>query len=289
MGAGGNHCVAVTAGGRRLGGKEHLKLRERELGPALDEYRKLPEEDRKPKLPEAKDAQAPKRQVPPPPENGLIIRGYCSYLKREAGGRLVRSQEFYYRQNPDRWPVETQSDYFWLREQEWKSLVPQHPKAGDTIEVAAPIQKRFYGTMAIDTMEGSVNALAPREMSMTLGVDKVSDDRIHLRLDGSARLGREFGEDSRQGKNTRGSVVRLLGFLEVDRKTGAFDRFDLVGVGRAWGNKMDYVGREIQLEEYPWHYGITCELVKTRTPLDVIPPYNLLHYGGAIQPYFDKE
>lgn len=289
MGAGGNHCVAVTAGGRRLGGKEHLKLRERELGPALDEYRKLPEEERKPKLPDAKDAQPPRRPVPPPPENGLIVRGYCTYLKRDAGGKVVRSQEFYYRQNPDRWPVETQNDFLWLREKEWKSLVPQNPKAGDKLEVAAPIRKRFYGTMAIDYMEGSVNSLAPRETSMTLTVDKMTDERIHLRLDGSALLGKAPGEEDKKEKNSRGSEVRVLGFVEVDRKTGAIDRFDLVGMGRAWGNKMEYVGREVKLDEYPWLYGIACELVKTRTPIDVIPPYNMLHYGGSIQPYFDKE
>ncbi len=289
VGAGGNHCVAVTAGGRRLGGKGHLRMRERELGPALEEFRKLPEEERKPRLPDPKEAQPPKRPVPPPPENGLIVRGYCAYLRRDESGRIVRSKEYYYRQNPDRWPVETQSDTFWLREKEWKSLVPADPKPGDRAEVAAPIQKRFYGTMAIDYMEGSVNSLAPRASSMALTVEKVSDDRIHLRLDGSAQLGKEPAETAKQEKNSRGSEVRVLGFVEVDRKTGAIDRFDLVGLGRAWGNKMEYVGREVKLDDYPWLYGIACELVKTRTPMDVIPPYNLLHYGGATRPYFEKE
>lgn len=279
----------MTASGRRLGGKEHLKLRERELGPALEEYRKLPEEERKPKLPEAKDAQPPKRPVPPPPENGLIVRGYCTYLKRDADGKAVRAQEFYYRRNPDRWPVETQNDTLWLREKEWKALVPANPKPGDKAEVAAPVQKRFYGTIAIDYMEGSVDSLAPRETSMTLTVEKVADDRLHLRLDGAAKLGKERGESSKQEKNSRGSEIRVLGFVEVDRKAGAIDRFDVVGVGRAWGNKMEYVSREVKLDEDPWLYGIACELVKTRTPIDVIPPYNMLHYGGSIQPYFDKE
>jgi len=281
--------VAVTAGGRRLGGKGHLKLREKELASALEEFRALPEAERKPALPDAKDAQPPRRPVPAAPENGLIVRGYCSYLKRDAEGKLVRPEVYYYRQNPDRWPVETQSDYLWLREKEWKALVPADPKPGHKAEVAAPVQKRFYGSMAIDYMEGSVNALAPTSTSMTLTVEKATDERIHLRLDGSARLGKEPGDETAKGKNSRGAEVRILGFVEVDRKTGAIDRFDAVGVGRAWGNKMEYVSREAKLDEYPWHYGIACELVKTRTPIDVIPPYNMLHYGGAVQPYFDKE
>ena len=55
----------------------------------------------------------------------------------------------------------------------------------------------------------------------------------------------------------------------------------------AWGNKMDYVRREITLDDYPWSYGIACELVAGRSPIDLIPPYNLLHYGSA-GPYFAK-
>ena len=270
-----------------LGGKSHLKLRERELAPVLEEYRKLAEEERKPKLPDAKEAAAPKRPVPPPPANGLILRGYCTYLRRDEKGKIGRAKVYYYRNNPDRWAVETQSDTLWLREGEWKALIPTDPKAGDRVEAPAAVQKRFYGTMGIDYMEGSVNSLAPRETSMALTVEKVDGDRLHLRLDGTATLGREVGEKTGEEKNSRGSQVRVLGFLEVDRKTRAFDRFDLVGVGRAWGNKMDYVRREMKVDEIPWLYGIAVELVKTRAPMDLIPPYNMLHYGGATRPYFE--
>jgi hypothetical protein len=34
-------------------------------------------------------------------------------------------------------------------------------------------------------------------------------------------------------------------------------------------------------------YGIACELVTGDSPIDRIPPYNLLHYNGA-GPYFEK-
>ena len=52
-----------------------------------------------------------------------------------------------------------------------------------------------------------------------------------------------------------------------------------MGVGRAWGNKMNYTRRAISMDSYPWTYGIACELVTGNSPLDRIPPYNLLHYN----------
>ena len=78
-----------------------------------------------------------------------------------------------------------------------------------------------------------------------------------------------------------------MGRLSYDQAKGAFTRFDLVGIGKAWGNKMEYTRREIGIDDYPWMYGIACELVTGTSAIDRIPPYNLLHYGGGI-PYFSK-
>jgi hypothetical protein len=286
--AGGNHTAAATAGGKPLGAGIHLRLREKELGKVLEEYRALPEAERKVQLPPAADAAPPKRPLPPPPPNGLILRGYCSYMKRDEAGRAERAREWYYRQNPDRWPVETQSDLLWLTEAEWRSLVPADPKEGDRLEVAPPVRKRFFGTLAIDYMEGSVNSLAVRESAMTLAVERATAETLRMRIDGYGKLGREIDDRLRSEKNSRGSEVRILGTVEVDRRAGRIVRFDAVGLGEAWGNKMEYVSREIRLDRYPWAYGIAVELVATRTPADLIPPYNMLHYGGATAPYFDS-
>jgi len=77
----------------------------------------------------------------------------------------------------------------------------------------------------------------------------------------------------------------VLGRVRCDAK-GNFEQFDIVGIGRAWGNKMEYIGREMSIHGYPWMYGIACELVKGDRPVDRIPPYNLLHYNGSGRPYF---
>ncbi len=286
--AGGNHTGAGTAGGRLLGAGKHLRMREKELAPVLEEFRALSEEERKPKIEVPENVAPPKRPLPPPPANGVILKGFCTYVKPDASAKIVRSQEWYYRQNPDRWPAETQCDRLWLTESEWKSFVPADPKKGDRADVAGPIQRRFFQTIGIDYMEGSVNALPARESSMTLTVEDATAETISMRLDGTAQLGKVPDEKDRQEKNSRGSELRVLGFVAYDRAKKTLTRFDVVGLGRAWGNKMEYVGREVKLDAYPWMYGIAVELVGTRRPIDVIPPYNMLHYGSGLKYFEDK-
>jgi hypothetical protein len=262
-------------------------MREKELSKAFAEFQALPEEDRRPKLTVPANVAPPKRQLPAPPVNGLILKGYCTYMKADEKGKIDRSREWYYRENPDRWPAETQNDMVWLTEAEAKSLIPADPKKGDRAEVADPIRKRIFCTIGIDYMEGSVNALLPRETAMTLTVDAVTPESIAMRLDGAAKLGKEFDEKLHKEKNSRGSEVRMLGYVTVDRSRNAITRFDVVGLGRAWGNKMEYVRREIRLDTVPWIYGIAVELVSTRRPIDLVPPYNMLHYGSGVK-YFSE-
>jgi hypothetical protein len=284
--AGGNHLVVATAGGQAVG-KGELKLRKKELEGVLREYAQLPKEQRIPELPDSALAQPPKRVVPQPPANGLIVRGYCTYLRHDEKKQIVRSSEYYYKENPDRWMAETQSDLLWLTESEWKSLIPANPRPSDRNEVPQPIQKRFYSTMGIDYMEGSVSALPTRKTTMSLTVQQVDDQTLVLRLDGYAHLGKELDLKLRTESRSRGSELRLRGTVHYDRKKNAITRCDVVGVGQAWGNQMNYVRREIRVDQYPWMYGIACELVTGDAPQDRIPPHNLLHYNST-GPYFES-
>lgn len=287
IGAGGNHLAAATAGGRRLGQGADLRLRERELSRVLEEFRALPAAERSPELPSTLGAQPPRQPVPPPPPRGTVLRGYCAYLERDASEKLVRAKRFYYEENPDRWAAETQSDTFWLTEEESKSLVPAVLSEGLRIDAPSRIQKRLFSTLGIDYMEGSVNSLRVRESSLTLTVESISESAIELRIDGDAKLGKPFEEKARKEPRSRGSEVRIIGRAAYDRAKGAFTRLDLAGIGRAWGSKMDYVDREIRIREHPWWYGVACELVSGSAPMDRIPPYNMLHYGEAGK-YFEE-
>ena len=134
-------------------------------------------------------------------------------------------------------------------------------------------------------MEGSVDSLPPRQTAMALTVQRADDRVVVLRLDGSAQLGKELDEKLRSRPNSRGCELRVIGAVVYDRQRRVITRFDVAGVGRAWGNKMGYVQREVRLDQYPWLYGIACELVTGDAPQDRIPPYNLLHYNSA-GPYF---
>jgi hypothetical protein len=275
IGAGGNHVVAATAGGRILAAEAGLRLRRRELEPALEEFRALPEAERRPALPSAEGVPPPERPVPVPPKNGLILRGYCAYLRADAEGRPARLTRYYYEENPDRWAAETQSDTIWLTEEEWKGLVPADPAPGAKVEVPEGLRRRFFCTLGIDYMEGSVNSLPEREGSLTLTRLETGD----LRIDGFARLGEPFDEEARRRKNSRGCEIRVVGLARAG--ADGFRRFDLAGVGRAWGCKMDYVSREVRGGEHPWMYGIALERVAGETPMERIPPYNMLHYDSA--------
>ncbi len=285
--AGGNHVGAATASGKPLGSKHELRLRERELADVLAAFNKLSADDRQPKLTTPADVKPPQRPVPDPPPRGLIVRGYCTYLKPGEDRKPMRAEVYYYKQNPDRWLAETQSDMLWLTEDERKSLVPENPKPKDVIQVGAAIQQRFFSTMGIDYMEGSVDSLPTTNSTMTITVEQVDADGLHLRLDGYGQMGKSFDEQLKGEGRSRGCEVRVLGKLHCDAAAN-FDRFDIVGIGQAWGNKMEYTHREMSIEGYPWMYGIACELVTGDAPMDRIPPYNLLHYNGSGAPYFPK-
>src|SRR5262249_13912897 len=276
----------ATAGGQTLG-KGELRLRKRELEGVLKAYAQMPKEERTPALPDPARALPPKRAVPRPPANGPIVRGYCTYLRHDGKQRIARTREYYYKENPDRWLAETQSDLLWVTESEWKSLIPADPKPGDRSEVAPAIQKRFYSTIGIDYMEGSVSALPTRKTTMSLTVQRVDEQTLVLRLDGYAHLGKEFDIKLRSEPNSRGCELRVFGSVHYNRAKQAITRFDVVGVGQAWGNQMNSVRPEVRLDRYPWMYAIACELVTGDAPQDRIPPYNLLHYNPT-GPYFES-
>ncbi|MFN0128899.1 MAG: hypothetical protein ACKV19_19685 [Verrucomicrobiales bacterium] len=278
-GAGGNQLVAVTASGRRLAVKSDLKLRAAELALALGEFQALAETERKPLLEDPDKAIPAQRPVPEPPAGGLVIRGYCAYTTKAQGGELAKAREFYYKENPDAWAAETQSDMLWLTAAEWKSLIPADTKPGTVKEVAAPVRERFFSTIGIDYMEGSVNSLPVRSSTMTLTITESDGRGVTLRLDGYGHMGVPFEEHDRDKPNSRGCEVRVLGKVHYDAAARKIDRFDVAGSGQAWGNKMEYTKREIRIADYPWNYGIACELVTGSKAIDRIPPYNLLHYG----------
>ena len=286
-GAGGNHLVAVTAAGHPIGDgnghRGHVRLLEKDLAPLLTAFRELPDSTRKPQLPDPKSATPAKRSVPKAPKNGLVVRSYCTYLKTDERGKAQRAKRLYYQQNPDAWAAETQNDMLWLTEAEWRSLIPKIGATGTEIIVPKEIQRRFFSTIGIDYMEGSVNALPLRESTMTVTFEKTGQ----LRIDGYGKMGKPYTDESKKDPRTRGCELQVSGYIQYDPNLKKITDFNLAGIGEAWGNKMEYTRREIGIPGPRWKYGIACELVTGTAPNDLIPPYNMLHYGGKMK-YFGE-
>lgn len=277
--------IAITASGKLIGEQKggHVKLSKEDLAPLLASFRNLPDAIRKPKLPDPETAKPPRRPVPNPPVNSLILRGFCTYLNFDDANTPRRAKRLYYERNPDAWAAETQNDMLWLTESEWQSLIPKDPTIGSRITVPREIQRRFFSTIGIDYMEGSVNALPVRDSIMTLTLEKEGV----LRLEGYGKMGRPFGANTKTEDHSRGCELRVIGTIKYDPARRKITRFDVAGVGEAWGNKMNYTRREITLPSPRWHYGIACELVPGTNPDQLIPPYNLLHYGGRMKYFGD--
>jgi len=277
--------LVTTASGVILDKNNTLRMRAKELDPVRQRYAALNEQEKRVTLPDPASAQPPRRAVPQPPKNGLILRGYCTYMGVDEDQNYVRDPQYYYKENPDAWAAETQSDMLWLTESEWRSLIPDPQTPGTRLEVPHEIQRRFYTTIGIDYMEGSVNALPLRSSSMFLLIQHIKGDLIQLTLNGTASLGQARHHETRTEARTRGSDLTIEGHLSYNRKTQRFSRFDIAGIGQAWGNKMNYTRRAIRIPGDTWIYGIATELVTGRTPYDITPPYNLLHYASGMKYY----
>ena len=246
-GAGGN-LVAVTAAGRVLETKWNVRR-------AYENWLKLPETERRagvvkvtqPDLDDTPLTGAGGRLIrqPQPPADGLILKLHLRALTRDADGlRHMRREDIpsdhhmtrkrnYYDANPD---------YLWLKKDEWRTLIPQDPKRGATFPVADVVAERIFRFHLNPTLVfGETNGLRKtdiRDGRLTLSVELVTDDVIRLRMKGFARLGSDFATADAAAEKKRtssGYEPQLLGFLEFDRRTKTFRRFDLVALGDTYG------------------------------------------------------
>ncbi|NIP98981.1 MAG: hypothetical protein GWO24_38525, partial [Akkermansiaceae bacterium] len=76
------------------------------------------------------------------------------------------------------------------------------------LEVAPAIRNRFFSTIGIDYMEGSVNALPTGESAMTLTVSKVSPRRIVMAVEGYGQMGAPFDGHQKNEARSRGCQLR---------------------------------------------------------------------------------
>lgn len=283
-GAGGN-LVAVTAAGDVLETRWNVKR-------AWDNWKKLPAEKRRPGVVKVQEidlsdkpltAQGGKVvRLPAPPENGLILKLYLRaltqdkdrlrHLKQEdvPGDHHMKRKQNYYDANPD---------YLWLKQEEWQTLVPKHPKVGQTFPVTNGVSERIFRFHLNPTLVyGETNGLRKsdvRDGRLTLKVEAVSETTIKMRMEGFALLGSDFATAdaaAKQKRSSSGYEPSLLGFLEYDRQKKAFTRFDLLALGSTYGQ----LGGDLKYLYRPGRHplGVAFELVPKDGPIAdrTVPP-----------------
>lgn len=251
-----------TADGQLLGFRNHRDpaVMRSVLAQALKEFRKIPEEKRKPGAIKIDDpGQRDTTYHREPPKGALIVNAYTRILDRKGDGFCVGACEFTGGDQAAR-------DRLWLTEQERKSLIPAAPKKGDKVTVPQAVLYRIARFHLVDNTRGEPPHWGlgeVRKATLTLTVENVSDSAVTLKLEGEMLL----ATDADPKKASRGYDVRLLGHVRYDVKKKAFDRFDAVALGEHWG-EGPYT-RGARPGRTP--LGVAFEL-STGAPSDRVPP-----------------
>jgi hypothetical protein len=169
-------------------------------------------------------------------------------------------------------------DHLWLTRDEWRTLIPRHPRQGDEFSVPAEIAERVLRFHLVDNTRGEPPMWSKeeiREARLRLVVETVDASMLRLRLAGTFSLSTDKAPSAR----TRGFDGSMFGYIHYDRKKEAITRFDLVALGDHEG-QGPFTGRA-RPGRTP--LGICFELAKGDSCADNVPPQ------GARDPksYFD--
>jgi hypothetical protein len=230
----------MTSSGRLLEGT--VKSRDgmaQALLEVLAAYAKLPETERRPKMVDGEI-----KPQPLPPSGGLVLTIYDRPLGRDAKNqlRLPDGDDFGGRRTH---APHGQRSSLWFKEDEWKSLIPQNPREGQTYKVSAKLAKRIwlYGLVpqTLWVVEESWKPDSVRQGELNVTALEINPKTIRLRLHGSVLLSAagvlHTWPDRKFVKNIVNRYdARLEGMLEFDRPKNKIVRFDLATLG-------DFTGR----------------------------------------------
>src|SRR5262249_25872598 len=177
-------------------------------------------------------------------------------------------------------------DQIWLREADWKALVPTNPTRGQRFALPATVAGRMIAHLT-DWSEANGarwESAHLRTQDLTLFVDAVSTAAIRLRLEGSVRLAHDapmkvvsydkalgplHHQDPKAFSRFDG---RLLGYLTYDQKNRTFTRFDVMALGEYAGPLLNPYrnadGQNFYLIK-PCPLGVSFEIAR---PGLVVPP-----------------
>lgn len=281
----------VSASGKRLGQFPSRKL--------LEEFNKLPEEDRRPDGGKVPDLKPEETAVPSPPKNGLVLRVHTRAMAKDDKGEyravgvgdypLAKGDVKHFEWLKDYGQFGPNVDSMWLTEAEWRALVPARPVKGERHDVAAAVTERLarFHLVPHKMVGGGAGwgRNAVRKARLGLVVEEVTDERIRLRAEGFAHLGTAYDAakaTSPNGPLGHGYEAPLHGVLEYDRRKGAFTRFDLIALGDVWGRWGDANGKSMTVERPGRNPVLVAfELARGDSPTNRIPPGGWGWYLGA--------
>jgi hypothetical protein len=271
----------VTAGGKLLGHEPSAEV--------LAAFQELPRAQRQPGRGNLPRPDASQEQIPSPPAAGIVLKAHGRFLARDGEGRLRhvagddfpqlhgKKQEIDYHL----FLFEPNTEYMWLTEGEWKSLVPAEPARGVKLAVDPAIalrMARFHLSpkRALTSEDSIVNPREIQKAALYIIVQDVTAARIHLSLTGFVHHGSHYAAaqaTSPNGPLEFGYETRVHGIIQFDRKAQRFVRFDIVAPGEVWGRWGDANGNS-QIIERPGRspIGFAFELAAGDSPSHRLPP-----------------
>jgi hypothetical protein len=212
-----------------------------QLRQVAEMYAKLPESARKP----AKAIEDENRPMPLPPKGGLVLTVYDVPLLPAEGG--FRSG------GGSRGVPGPQRQSLWLTEAEWKSLVPENPRAGDTTEVPAKLVKRIclFGMRAATAwhVEHFWDPDSVRRGEIKLTTLEATASAVRMRVHGSVHLLKKSGIRTRSDSKVPTPAdledrydARLEGLLVYDRRQKKVAKWEMVALGDHTGAYWPNVG-----------------------------------------------
>jgi hypothetical protein len=256
------------------------------LGKLLDEYRRLPEADRKPVLTKSLGQEDPDQMPPSLPGGGLTLIVYNTPLEEKTASReLVRARNLM-APGPS-WVLETpitHNELLWLTRDEWQALIPQNPQKGQKGGVPGTAQRRLFRFHGFDWSIGVNQNWMPdlRSGDLTWTVEEVSAEEIRLRLQGFSKvgLGQEDSKKAKASLDGLGSDLNYLGWMKFNRAKKAIVDFRMVALGETW-TKWNRKTEKMDDELHFYPTGLVVELASdcsaNRTGWPNAAPRRLLH------------
>ena len=242
------------------------------LQEGLRRWERLPQSRRRPGAVEVGDhGPLDERYSRVPPRNGLIVKVFTRTLDppKDADDDLACRPE----------DGAAARDHLWLTEREWRSLIPDDLRVGQSFRLPPELSARILRFHLVDNTRGEPPHWRPDEIrkgELTLTVTETSEAGTKLRLEGGALV----STDADVNQSERGYEAALLGYIDYDAAADRISRFDVVVLGEHWGEGR--YTRRARPGRTP--LGVAFQLADSTSASNVIPPQgarNLHEYFGG--------